>query len=196
MPNLKPKLYNFASIQGISEHQLREHYSLYEAYVKKVNELDSMDKLSDCFKDANATFSCMRSVKLGETFALNGVILHQLYFENITNPCGSPNSKMMKLINSQWHSKENFMNCIKSACLSMRGWVIVCVDYLTKSLRIIGLDAHDVGSLWCATPLMVIDVYEHAYFLDFGTNRGKYVDTIFGNLNWNSINARVNCVRI
>ena len=198
MPTLNPKLYNFASIQGISEHQLREHYKLYEGYVSKVNELDAMDKLSDCFKDANATFSCMRSVKLGETFALNGVLLHQLYFENITNSIsgGSPNAKMTKLINSQWGNKDNFLKYIKNACLSVRGWVVVCVDCLTKALRVIGLDAHDVGSIWCANPLIVIDVYEHAYFMDFGTNRGSYVDTVFSNLNWNIINGRANCVRI
>ena len=192
MSNISPITYNLNSVKGISQTQLSEHYKLYEGYIKQVNALDSLNKNANCFKNSNSTFSSMRSIKLGESFALNGALLHQFYFENITFPGNTPSNKMLELIRCQWISYDNFINYLKKACLSVHGWVTVCIDTLTKCLRIAGSDAHDIGSLWCTQPLIVIDVYEHAYFLDFGTNRAKYVDIILETLNWKVINSRLN----
>lgn len=192
--DIEAKCFKPTKIKGLSEKQVEEHLKLYKGYVSKVNDISKASKDPEAYSGANPTFSAMRCLKLGESFALNGVLLHELYFENIlcSNECKfNPDSKIAKLINNQFFSKKYFIDYLKQVALSVRGWAVVCIDNITKRLRVVGLDAHDVGSIWCATPLLVIDVYEHAYFMDFGTNRGKYLDTIFESINWSVIETRL-----
>lgn len=192
--DIEAKCFKPSEIKGLTEKQVEEHLKLYKGYVAKVNDISKASKDAESYAGSNPTFSAMRCLKLGETFALNGVVLHELYFENIS--CSSeckcnPDSKMAKLIDEQYCGQKYFMDYLKQVALSVRGWAVVAVDKLTKRLRVIGIDAHDVGSLWCAAPLLVIDVYEHAYFMDFGTDRGKYLDTIFESINWSVVEARL-----
>lgn len=191
MKKLTPKTYDFSTIKVLTPEQLAEHYKLYTGYVNKINDIDKLSKSSDIYKGSNSTYSSMRSLKLGETYAFDGALLHELYFENITKSTCCAHGKLIKLIDAQWSGFENFMNYLKEVSLSVRGWAIVTLDNFTESLRIVGCDAHDVGVLWCATPILVIDVYEHAYFLDYGTDRAKYVDAILKSINWQVINMRV-----
>ncbi|GIM28949.1 superoxide dismutase [Clostridium polyendosporum] len=189
--DIVPKNYAFATVKGITQKQLQEHYTIYKGYVTKLNEIDSASRNAADFPNPNATYSSLRSLKLGETYALDGIKLHELYFENITNSTCCIDGEMLKLIKNQWNSYENFMSYIKNTGLSMRGWIIIALDPLTYRLRVIGSDAHDVGAVWDCYPILVIDVYEHAYFLDFGTNKGKYLEVIFENINWKVVNKRI-----
>ncbi|MGL5574915.1 MAG: superoxide dismutase [Sarcina sp.] len=192
--DIEAKAFKPNEIKGLTEKQVEEHLKLYKGYVAKVNDISKASKDSEAYSGSNPTFSAMRCLKVAETFALNGVVLHELYFENIScsNDCKSnPDSKMAKLIDEQYCGQKYFMDYLKQVALSVRGWAVVAIDKLTKRLRIIGIDAHDVGSLWCAVPLLVIDVYEHAYFMDFGTDRGKYLDTVFESINWSVVEERV-----
>lgn len=191
MKKLTPKNYDFSTIKVLTPEQLAEHYKLYTGYINKLNEIDKLSKSSESYKGSNATYSSMRSVKLGESYAFDGALLHELYFENIIKGTCCAHGKLIRLIDAQWNGFENFMNYLKEVSLSVRGWAIVTLDNFTESLRIVGCDAHDVGVLWCATPILVIDVYEHAYFLDYGTDRAKYVDAILKSINWEIINMRV-----
>lgn len=192
--DIEAKTFKATDIKGLTEKQVEEHLKLYKGYVAKVNQISQATKDSDAYPSSNPTYSDMRSLKLGETFALNGVKLHELYFENIScdgNCKSSPDSKLSKLIDEQFCGSKYFMDYLKQVSLSARGWAIVAVDSVTKRLRVIGADAHDVGALWCAVPLLVVDVYEHAYFMDFGTDRAKYLDTIFENINWSIVEQRL-----
>lgn len=191
MKKLTPKAYDFSTIKVLTPEQLQEHYKLYVGYVNKLNEIDNLPRSADMYKGPNPTYSAIRSIKLGESYAFDGVLLHELYFENITKCSCCAHGKLIKLIDAQWNDFENFMNYLKEVALSVRGWAIVTLDKFTDSLRIIGCDAHDVGPLWCAAPILVIDVYEHAYFLDYGTDRAKYIDAILKSINWQVINKRV-----
>ncbi|GAA0784904.1 superoxide dismutase [Hathewaya limosa] len=191
MKKLKPKHYDFCTIKGLTPEQISQHYKLYVGYVNTINKIDNFSKNYKCYPGPNPTYSPMRCLKLGESYSFDGVKLHELYFENITNSNCYISDNLKKLICSQWCSFNNFLGYLKSVCLSMRGWAIVTYDCLTCSLRITGSDLHDEGGLWCACPILVIDVYEHAYFMDFGTDRSKYVDVIFDNLNWKVISLRL-----
>ena len=185
--DIEAKCFKPSEIRGLSEEQIEEHLKLYKGYVAKVNDISKASKDAEAYAGSNPTFSAMRSLKQGETFALNGVILHELYFENISciADCKcNPNSKLAKMIVEQYCDPKCFMDYLKQVALSVRGWAVVAIDKVTKRLRVIGIDAHDVGALWCAAPILVIDVYEHAYFMDFGTDRGKYLDTVFESINW------------
>lgn len=192
--DIEAKSFDTSKIKGLTTKQLDEHLKLYKGYVAKVNEITKTYADADSIKGSNPTYSPMRSVKLGETFALNGVLLHELYFENISCNGDSKclaHGNMVGLLDEQFGGYEAFMKYLKDAALSVRGWAIVTIDAVTHRLRVIGADAHDVGSVWSAYPLLVIDVYEHAYFIDFGTDRAKYLDTIFESINWEVVEKRL-----
>lgn len=191
MFKLTPKEYDFSSVQGITQKQLQQHYKLYEGYVSKINEIWNIPNDAKEFKDSNATYSKMRSLKLGETFALNGVKLHQLYFQNMTGGFNNPTGEIINLIKREFNSYDNFLQYFKNVGLSVRGWVILVIDPLDNKLHVFGSDAHDVGAVWDSYPLLIMDVYEHAYFMDFGIDRGKYIDTFVKNINWRIVNGRL-----
>jgi len=72
----------------------------------------------------------------------------------------------------------------------MRGWAVLTIDLLDNKLHIIGSDSHDTGTVWLSCPILIMDVYEHAYFMDFGTDRKKYISAFIENINWNVLNER------
>lgn len=191
MFKLTPKEYDLSSVRGITLRQLQQHYKLYEGYVSKMNEIWNIPNDAKEFKDSNATYSKMRSLKLGETFALNGVKLHQLYFQNMTGGFNNPTGEIIKLIRRDFNSYENFLQYFKNVGLAVRGWAILAIDPLDNKLHAFGSDAHDVGAVWNSYPLLVMDVYEHAYFMDFGTDRSKYIDTFIKNINWRIVSSRL-----
>jgi len=190
MYNFKPETFNFESVKGISTRQLAEHYKLYAGYVTKLNEIWNVPYIPTNYIDSNATYSKMRSLKLGETYSLNGVKLHNLYFENMTGGNNTPSGPIFNAIKDQFSSFDDFISYLTNVGLSMRGWVILSIDSLDNKLHITGSDLHDTGSLWLSYPILVMDVYEHAYFMDFGTDKRKYISTFMENINWNILNDR------
>ncbi|GAA0116978.1 superoxide dismutase [Clostridium senegalense] len=191
MYNMKPEIFNLNSVEGISIRQLEEHYKLYVGYVNKLNEIWSVPYMDNDFTGSNPTYSKMRSLKLGETYALNGVKLHELYFENMTNGNNNPSGVLLNAIENQFSSYENFISYFTNVGLAVRGWVVLCIDPIDNRLHIIGSDLHDQGAVWLSYPILVMDVYEHAYFMDFGTDKAKYMDTFIKNLNWDVLNERL-----
>lgn len=191
MFKLDPMNFNFSTVKGITENQLMQHYKLYSGYVKKLNELWNFPVDAVSYGEGNSTYSNMRSLKLGETYALDGIILHQLYFENICNSFKKPYGEILNLIMRDFKSFENFKEYLTNVGLSMRGWAILVIDPIDNKLHIIGSDAHDVGALWNCYPLLVMDVYEHAYFIDFETDRKKYIQVFMENINWKIVNERL-----
>ncbi|PRR80111.1 Superoxide dismutase [Clostridium liquoris] len=191
MLEIKKQSYNFSTVKGISLNQLQQHYKLYEGYVNKLNEIWSMPVDAKEYGPGNATYSPMRSLKLGETYALDGVKLHELYFENITGGNNQPFGSILKFIMRDFKSYENFLEYLKKVGLSMRGWAILTIDPLDNKLHIIGSDAHDTGAVWLSYPLLAMDVYEHAYMIEFGIDRSKYIDRFIENINWAVINNRL-----
>lgn len=185
------KKFNFNNIKGISKNQLEQHYKLYEGYVNKLNEIWKISDTFPNFDGSNPTYSRMRSLKLGESYSLDGVKLHELYFENMDYKYNKPFGNMLSLIGRDFNSYNRFLEYFKSVGLSMRGWCVLCIDPIDERLHIIGQDAHDVGSIWNSIPLLVMDVYEHAYMIDFGINRNKYIDVFIENINWNIVNKRL-----
>jgi len=188
--DLKPKTFNFESVKGISKKQLDEHYKLYTGYVTKLNEIWNTPYSPDNYTDSNPTYSKMRSLKLGETYSLNGVKLHNLYFENMTGGNNTPYGPIFNAIINKFLTYENFISYLTNVGLSMRGWAVLTLDLLDNSLHIVGSDSHDNGAVWLSCPILIMDVYEHSYFMDFGTDRKKYISTFIENINWNVLNER------
>jgi len=180
------------SLDGISAKQIQEHYSLYEGYVKKLNEV--REELADSGFDKsspNQTYSALRALKLGETFAACGVTLHEAYFGNLGGKGTEPGKKTKELLEGRFGTVEDFKKIIADSGIAVRGWVVLAYESLSKSLRIFGADAHDVGAIWDANPILVMDVYEHAYFLDFGTKRADYIEAFWKNVDWSEVERRI-----
>lgn len=181
MRNIKPLKYK--SLDGLSEKQLSEHHDvLYAGYVKKVGEIE--EKLANAdTASANATFSDIRELKMEETFALNGVKLHEGYFENMC-PNGKTSPKIREIIEKDFGSYEKWEKEFKALGLAARGWVVLSYDLDEKKLKNILCDSHNQGGVWNSVALLIMDVYEHAYFIDYATGRKNYIEAFFKNIDW------------
>ena len=171
-------------VEGMSERLMGEHYKLYEGYVKKANEITEKLKTVD-LSTANATQSDIRALKLGYSFAVNAIKSHELYFNNLSGKGGQPQGWLGSQIEKYFGSFENWLKDMKATGIAARGWVWTAYDWQTGSLFNYLGDAHDAFPIWHATPLVALDVYEHAYMIDYGVARADYIETFFKNLNWN-----------
>lgn len=178
---------------GISRKTHEEHFKLYTGYVNKTNEIRT--KLAamgapDPTK-ANATYSDLRELKVEYSFALGGVKNHELYFGHLGGKGGDPTGDIADLITASFGSFANWKADLKATGMAARGWVWLAHDYTDNSVfNYIG-DAQNTYPVWNATPLLGLDVYEHAYYLDFQTARAKYIDAYFSVLDWDAVNANL-----
>ena len=192
------KEYNFTydNIKCISDKQFNVHVELYKGYITKINEITLKLHEPGVTADANATYSKYRGLKLGETYSLDGVILHELYFANLGGTHKEPYGQALELINLQYGSydawKEDFIACGKAA----RGWAVFAHDQRSKSFRNFACDAHDIGAIWTAYPLIVMDVYEHAYFVDYANKKADYIKNFMEDIDWDVVNKRAGVIRV
>ena len=189
--NLEPKIFELYNIEGISKKQLMEHYRLYQGYINSFNEIQEKLKNKENYANPSATYSKIRCLKLGESFSNNGVILHELYFSNLGGVSKKPYGMIKELIERDFGSYDEFKYMFKNIGLSMRGWVVLTFSKYDKSMSIVGQDAHDVGGIYYDCPILVMDVYEHAYMIDYGIDKSKYIDVFFENINWDEVNSRL-----
>lgn len=183
----------FKGAQGsISAKTLEIHHDkLYAGYVKKKDETqEKLFAMGDAdLKMANQTYSELRGLKDGETFAVNGTYLHEWYFENMGGD-GEVSGEIAEVLAESFGSVEAFVKLFSACAMAARGWVVLAWDAHDKGLRIYTGDAHNHGGVWGATPLLVLDVYEHAYFIDFGSDRKTYIEEFFKHVNWGIVNQR------
>ena len=179
----------FKDLKGISQKTIEHHYGkLYQGYIKKWQEIQEKLKTTDQSL-ANATYSEFRELKLEETFATNAILLHEAYFD-ILGGDGKPTGEIIKAIEKEFGSFEKWQKEFMALGLSARGWVILAYDFNDGKLRNYLNDTHNQGGIWGAAPLLVLDVYEHAYFIDYGSDRKSYLEAFFQNLNWSIIEKK------
>ena len=175
---------------GISESQITQHLKLYQGYVKKANEI--YHKLKDVdLPSANPTYSPLRELLVEQSYALNGAIYHEYYFGNLGGRGGEPVGEFSSIVDERFGSFTKFADYLKAAGKAMRGWVIVGYNSRIKCIDVFGLDLHNVFSPANVVPLLVLDVYEHAYMVDYGIDRAKYLDAFMQNIDWEIANKRL-----
>jgi Fe-Mn family superoxide dismutase len=101
-----------------------------------------------------------------------------------------PSGRILKLIEENFNSYPEWEKRFRGVGKSARGWAVLSFDYRDNKLHNYLLDAHDEGNTEETWPLLVLDVYEHAYMIDYGINREAYIDVFFKNINWNVVNKR------
>jgi len=166
---------------------------LYEGYVTNINKIDEILQNGDAQRDkSNSTFSYYRELKRGETYALDGVILHELYFDNIGGKVTEPKLSVTERIEKDFEVFQDWQEDFIATAKASRGWAMLCYDQRSDSLRNISLDAHDLGNIAYSAPLLVLDMYEHAYFLQYADNKVEYINKFMKNINWDVVAERMN----
>jgi Fe-Mn family superoxide dismutase len=173
-------------LDGISARTMTEHYKLYQGYVNKYNEI--MGKLEAVDRGpANQVFSDFRSLKVDLSFAIGGVKHHEIYFGHLGGKGGEPPAEIKRQLEKDFGSVEKWLADLKATGMASRGWAFTAWDRDWGYLFNYAGDAQNTFPVWNATPIVALDVYEHAYYLDYGTARAAYIDTFFKNLSWEAI---------
>ncbi len=179
-----------SGLDGISNQQIDYHFEThYKGYVNKLNEIWERLQSADRSK-ANQNYSEFRELKLEETFNYDGSLLHELYFENLKAQKSSVPEDLKKAIERDFGSYEKWVEDFKATGTAFRGWALLVFDLNTGKLRNIGADVHNTNGIWNAIVVLALDVYEHAYYTDFGPKRAGYLDAFMKNVDWSSVSKR------
>jgi Fe-Mn family superoxide dismutase len=189
----EPKNYDhLIGTPGFSDQLLKNHFALYQGYVKNVNLM--MQELEALVKADKAGTPAHSEIQRRFGWEFNGMRLHELYFGNMTKIGGTPSvdSEFAKGISRIYGSHESWEKDFR-AVGAMRGigWVVLYFDPVSKELFTVWVNEHDVGHLTGAVPLLVLDVFEHAYTLDYGIKKADYIDAFFHAIDWKVVEERI-----
>jgi len=194
----KARQFNLSGLQGISDQTLEMHFKLYEGYVKETNNLT--DRITEFIKDGNVDQEEMPAYseltrRLG--FEYNGMVLHEYYFDNLKSGGGSgdpdSNLRFFKAAEATFGSydiwKADFVGIGKMRGV---GWAICNENPANGRLSNHWITLHETGNVAGFNPILVMDVWEHAFLLDYKpAERPKYIEAFFSNINWQMVESRV-----
>ena len=171
---------NLLGTEGFSDQLLKNHFILYQGYVTNTNKL--IDALKLIVKDGKIGTTEFAELKRRLGWEFNGMRLHEYYFGNMKKNSVqlNKNSKLFRDLLNEFGSYEDWEKDFKSTG-GMRGlgWVILYFDPLNKKLFNVWINEHDVGHLSGCVPLLVMDVFEHAYMIDYGLKKADYINSFF-----------------
>ena len=188
-----PKTYDaLLGTAGFSDALLKNHFTLYEGYVKNTNA--ALEKLQALAKEDKRGSAEYAELKRRFGWEWDGMRMHELYFGNMKKG-GSPfdvESTLGKKIAAQWGSFDEWAKGFK-ATGAMRGigWVVLVYDKESDTLFNVWVNEHDVGHLVGTTPLLVMDVFEHAFMLDYGIKRADYITAFWNAIDWGIVVSRI-----
>ena len=182
---------NLLGTPGFSDVLLKNHFTLYQGYVTNTNKLvDALKEMAQSGKIGTPEYAELKR-RFGWEF--NGMRLHELYFENMRNGGSSlsENSALNKKILEDFGNYENWEKDFKGTGI-MRGigWTILYHDPIGNRLFNTWVNEHDMGHLAGCMPLLVLDVFEHAYILDYGLKRADYIEAFFKAIDWEAVSTR------
>ncbi|UCD37012.1 MAG: superoxide dismutase [Fidelibacterota bacterium] len=180
--------YLLGTLEGISDELLEAHFGLYKGYVARLNLMEEELKKTDK-GHANYSWGHWSELKRREAVAFNGTYLHELYFENLQAK-GDPSAELKQAIDESFGSYDEFLKDLKATGLSTIGWVVLTKSRADGKLHTYLLTEHHTGLPVLQDIILVLDSFEHAFAMDYGTNRGGYIDTFVQNINWEVVNQR------
>lgn len=193
----KAKSFNLSDLNGISNQTLEMHFKLYEGYVTNTNTLN--EKIASLVKEGGVAQSDMpvfSELKRRLGFEYNGMVLHEYYFENMKRQGGGEPSKtadFRRAVEKTFPSFETWKADF-SAVGKMRGvgWAICYLDTKNGLVSNHWIDLHETNNVSGYVPLLVMDVWEHAFLLDYKpADRPKYIEAFLSNVDWDAVNARM-----
>lgn len=173
-----------------SKETLMLHYDvLYTGYVDNTNK--TQEKLEKARESNN--FENIKCLEKDLSFFGSGAILHELFFENLGPAIPtSPDIKLMEQINKDFGSYDKFKEQFTSSAkvVEASGWNLLVWVPNFKKLEILQCEKHQNLTLWGCEPLLVLDMWEHSYYLQYKTKRGEYIKAFWNIINWNVVNKR------
>jgi len=176
----------------LSQEQVETHYKKHhDAYVKKTNEL--LNKIDDFRRDGDEIEVNNVASKL--SFNIGGVTLHNLFWENLVPPSQflMPDGEIKDSINSNFGSIERFISEFTECATTIEGsgWSLLTYDVGTGRLMIFPIGNHNLKLVPMQKILLVLDMWEHAYYIDYKNDKKSYVSNFWKILNWNVVNTRL-----
>ena len=190
MPYTAKDYSRLIGLAGFSEALLKNHLTLYQGYVTNTNKVS--EHLEQLLKDGRAGTPEYAELKRRFGWEFNGMRLHELYFENLGGTLGLDRYGVLwKQMQCDFGSVEAWEKDFK-ATGTMRGigWAVLYQDVQTGRLFNTWINEHDVGHPAGCLPILVMDVFEHAFMLDYGLKRADYVETFFRHINWSMADSR------
>lgn len=191
MPYTAKDYSKIVGTEGFSETLLKNHFTLYQGYVTNTNKvLDTLEQMLKDGKTATPEFAELKR-RLGWEF--NGMRLHEYYFENLGGKDGlDKGGKLAKKLAESFGSYEAWEKDFK-ATGTMRGigWAALYQDSLSGRLINFWINEHDVSHPAGCNPILIMDVFEHAFMLDYGLKRADYIEAFFKNIGWKTAEARL-----
>lgn len=192
LPKYEVKNYDhlIGNIPGLDDALLKMHFKLYEGYVNNTNAiLQKLQLLSSTGQNRTPEFAALKRL-IGWEF--DGMLLHEYYFENLggKTPLDAKDALSIK-INQDFGGYEQWKaDFIATGLMRGIGWVVAYIE--PKNGRLVNewINEHDLGHLAGGTPLLIMDVFEHAYITQFALDRAKYIDVFFANINWDAVSKR------
>ena len=178
-------------MEGFSETLLKNHFTLYQGYVTNTNKL--MDLLASMLKEARVGTPEYSELKRRMGFEFDGMRLHEYYFNNLgVKGVLEKSGKLGKKLAEDFGSYEDWEKDFK-ATGAMRGigWAILYQDNTTGKLINQWINEHETGHLAGCLPILVMDVFEHAFITDYGLKRADYIEAFFKNINWDVVESRL-----
>jgi len=182
---------NLVGMEGISETLLRNHFTLYQGYVTNTNKL--MDLLAAMLKEGKVGTPEYAELKRRMGFEFNGMRLHEYYFDNLGgNGVLDKSGKLGKKLAKDFGNYEDWERDFKGTG-TMRGigWTILYQDNVTGKLFNQWINEHETGHAAGCIPILVMDVFEHAFITDYGLKRADYIEAFFKNINWGVVESRL-----
>lgn len=176
---------------GFSGTLLKNHFTLYEGYVKNVNTLS--DKLGALRQEGKTATPEYAELKRRFGWEFNGMRLHELYFGNMTAAVKPQpnNSELATAMSGEFGGWDQWLSDFKaSGTMRGIGWVVCALDPAAKRFFNVWVNEHDLGVLVGMQPLLVLDVFEHAYMLDYGLKKADYLEAFLRAVDWGVVADR------
>lgn len=186
-----PKDYSaLIGMKGFSETLLKNHVTLYQGYVTNTNKV--ADALAQLLKDGKTGTPEYAELKRRFGWEFNGMRLHELYFGNLKGSGVEHGGALASALAKEFGSIDAWEKDFR-ACGAMRGigWVVLYRDDADQRFFNAWINEHDVAHLAGCTPVLVMDVFEHAYLTDYQLKRADYIDAFFANVSWKAAEARL-----
>ena len=186
MQTFKQKTFNIGELKGISTKNIEEHLKLYSGYVKNTNLI--LEKITELKSDETANTYMLGELQRRFSFEFCGMRNHEYFFASLEDGSVTleENSKLKNAIIKDFGSFENWLNDFKRVATTRGiGWAILSYDKETDQLLNSWVDEHHLGQLVSTSPILCLDMWEHAFVYDYPTSeKKKYVEAFFDNLNW------------
>jgi Fe-Mn family superoxide dismutase len=178
-------------MEGFSEALLKNHFTLYQGYVTNTNRLT--ETLGQMLRNGKTGSPEYAELKRRFGWEFNGMRLHEYYFENLGGRGGlDKTGKLFKKISEEFGNFETWEKDFKATGM-MRGigWAILYQDSLTGRLINFWINEHEVSHPAGGSPILILDVFEHAFMIDYGLKRADYIEAFFKNIDWKIVESRL-----